>query len=212
VAKKISLRRQPRQERGQRRLDRILDAADRVFARVGYEAATTNAIARQAKTAIGSLYQFFPNKEAILDALAARYRRQLAAVHDAVLTAETARLPLPDLYDRIIGALAEFHAAHRGFAALFYGSATSGRLAAAAAELHQECIRRVEAMMAASVPNLDPALRRVNATINVEVIRALLPLAETGDEEFRRLVLGEIKNLLVAHARQAIGARADVPR
>ena len=63
------LRREPRQARARQRVNIILDAAAAEFAAVGYEAATTNAIARRAGTSIGSLYQFFPNKEAVLEAL-----------------------------------------------------------------------------------------------------------------------------------------------
>src|SRR6516164_9853881 len=102
VARKKVLRRQPRQARGKRRIAKILEAAGELFAKVGYEAATTNAIARQAKTSIGSLYQFFPNKEMILHALADRYLAELRAVHDAMLGEQAVRLPLPALYDRII--------------------------------------------------------------------------------------------------------------
>src|SRR5215468_3380938 len=110
MAKKISLRAIPKQERGQKRIDKLLDAAAKLFAKVGYEETTTNAIAKEAKTSIGSLYQFFPNKDAILDAVAARYLKELRAVHDAMLDEEAVRLPLPELYDRIIYSLAEFHA------------------------------------------------------------------------------------------------------
>ena len=207
--KKSALRRLPRQERGRRRIDKILDAADAVFARVGYESATTNAIARQAKTSIGSLYQFFPNKEMILHALADRYLAELRAVHDAMLGEQAVRLPLPALYDRIIGSLAEFHATHPAFQHLFYGSTTSAQLAAAASELKEECIRRVDTLMARRAPGLDPARRRWYATINVEVIKALLPLAQAGDPAFRAEMLAEIKNLLLAHIRQALGPAAD---
>jgi AcrR family transcriptional regulator len=212
MAGKKTLRRQPRQARGERRIGRILDAAALLFGRVGYEAATTNAIARQAKTSIGSLYQFFPNKEAILEALVSHYEAQLRAVHDRVLNAETADLPLPDIYERVIGTLAEFHAAHPGFWPLFYGSTTSPALSSAAARLHQECIGRVEAMLARRHPELPPSRRRLLATINVEVIKALLPLAEEEDEAYRAEVIAEMKNLLLAHMRQAVGTEEGLPR
>jgi AcrR family transcriptional regulator len=204
-------RRAPRQARGQRRIDAILQAAADEFAAVGYEATTTNAIARRAGTSIGSLYQFFPNKDAILEALAARYEAQLRAVHDQLLNEETARLPQPELYDRVVYTLADFHKDHPGFRPLFYGSATSGRLAEAAARLHQECINRVDAMIALRHPTLEPARRRLYATINVEVVKALLPLSESGDADFRHEVLEEIKRLLMAHMREALAAE-ESPR
>jgi AcrR family transcriptional regulator len=205
------LRREPRQARARRRLDVILDAASAEFADVGFEAATTNAIARRAGTSIGSLYQFFPNKEAILEALAARYEEQLRALHDAILNAETASLPMPAIYDRVIHGLADFHAAHPGFRPLFYGSATAGRLAAAADRLHQECINRVDAMIAHRHPDLEPKRRRLYATMNVDVVKALLPLSESGDAAFRRQVLEEIKRLLLAHMHEALGTE-ESPR
>jgi AcrR family transcriptional regulator len=195
----------PQQTRGELRLAKILDAGEKVFAQVGYDAATTNTIARHAKTSIGSLYQFFPNKEAILEAVAARYLERLRGVLDAVLTDEVAYLPLLVVYERIIAALADFHAANPGFRHLFYGSTTSAHLAAATHQLVRECIQRVDALMAVRFPALAPRRRRLFATINVEVIKALLPLAQSVVGEERDEVLEEVRNLLLAHLRQALG-------
>ncbi|HSB53997.1 MAG TPA: helix-turn-helix domain-containing protein, partial [Gemmatimonadales bacterium] len=69
--------RQPRQERGERRVEEILDAAAAVIAEGGVEAATTNAIAERAGSSVGSLYHFFPHKDAIVLALAERYEAEL---------------------------------------------------------------------------------------------------------------------------------------
>lgn len=62
-------RKKPKQERATETRQRILDAAARVFAEHGYVAGTTNRIAEQAGLSIGSLYQYFPNKDAVLRAL-----------------------------------------------------------------------------------------------------------------------------------------------
>jgi hypothetical protein len=95
----------------------------------------------------------------------------------------------------------------RGFSCpAFYGSATSKNLSAAAKELTEECIGRVDALMGAREPSLDPRARRLYATINVEVIRALLPLAQASDPDFRARLLAEIKTLLLGHM-EAVGKR-----
>ena len=80
-------RKQPRQRRSRQTRQDILDAAARVFSEYGYAAGTTNRIAEAADLSIGSLYQYFPNKDAILSALtdahvdagAALFRERAAA-------------------------------------------------------------------------------------------------------------------------------------
>ncbi|MGH3557152.1 MAG: TetR/AcrR family transcriptional regulator [Mycobacterium sp.] len=63
------VRKQPKQRRAEQTRQRILDAAARVFAEHGYASGTTNRIAEAAELSIGSLYQYFPNKDAILGTL-----------------------------------------------------------------------------------------------------------------------------------------------
>src|ERR1700691_1280644 len=70
---KTELRRLPRQSRGRRRVDGVLEAAAGEISEVGYEAATMSSIATRAGASIGSLYQFFPNKVAIVQALRRHY-------------------------------------------------------------------------------------------------------------------------------------------
>ena len=96
------LRRVPQQGRGARRIAQILDAAAEVIGEVGYDGATTSLIAARAHTAIGSLYQFFPNKDAIVQGLLERYRADLRDLHSQLLTPDLATLPLTELLDRII--------------------------------------------------------------------------------------------------------------
>jgi AcrR family transcriptional regulator len=67
-------RKRPRQDRSEATVDAILEAAAREFASEGYEAATTNRIAEAAGTSVGSLYQYFPSKDAIAVELARRFR------------------------------------------------------------------------------------------------------------------------------------------
>ncbi|MFH8407536.1 TetR/AcrR family transcriptional regulator [Streptomyces sp. NPDC018019] len=62
----LAPRKQPRQARAEATRQRILTAAAHVFAEYGYAAGTTNRIAERARVSIGSLYQYYPNKDAIL--------------------------------------------------------------------------------------------------------------------------------------------------
>ena len=72
--------RAPRQERSRQKVELMLEAATRILEKDGMEGLTTNAIAAKAGVCIGTLYQYFPHKEAILDALAAQELLRLHAI------------------------------------------------------------------------------------------------------------------------------------
>lgn len=80
-----SLRRAPVQRRSAERLSRILDACAEILDETGYEELSTRAVAARAEVPIGSVYRFFPNKRAMVEALA---HRNLDAYTDRI----TARL------------------------------------------------------------------------------------------------------------------------
>lgn len=61
--KKVDSRRVPKQERSRRRVEEILDAAANLFLTNGFERTTTNEVAERAGISIGSVYQYFENKE-----------------------------------------------------------------------------------------------------------------------------------------------------
>jgi AcrR family transcriptional regulator len=68
-----NLRREPQLERGERRVAQVLEMAAVVLAEFGYEAATMTEIANRAGASIGTVYQYFPNKEALVQALRKLY-------------------------------------------------------------------------------------------------------------------------------------------
>lgn len=66
---KTTPRKRPRQTRSKATVDAILDATARVLIAQGFDGLTTNAVAEAAGVSIGSLYQYFPNKEALVAAM-----------------------------------------------------------------------------------------------------------------------------------------------
>ena len=70
---------EPKRERGKQRVAALIDAGAELFAEKGYEATTMTEIASRAGAAIGSLYQFFPSKEALAEALFNRFAERAAA-------------------------------------------------------------------------------------------------------------------------------------
>ncbi|WP_332644649.1 TetR/AcrR family transcriptional regulator [Aeromicrobium sp.] len=79
------LRKTPRQERSRAMVERIIAAGQTVLLRDGYEKASTNRVADEADISPGSLYQYFPDKEAILAAVIDRYAAEFSTQLTAVL-------------------------------------------------------------------------------------------------------------------------------
>lgn len=75
----VMMRKKPRQARAEATIEAIVEAAAQVLQREGEEALSTAKIAERAGVSIGSLYQYFPNKEAVLLALIRRERDQIGA-------------------------------------------------------------------------------------------------------------------------------------
>ena len=112
-------RRKPTQARSLERVNRILDVAEKMFVEKGYAATTTKAIAAQAKVPIGSLYQFFPDKEAILQTLAEGYSDELFSYFQSLDTPEMAQISLADYVDRMTDGVEQFFFQHPGYYAVF---------------------------------------------------------------------------------------------
>lgn len=72
-------KKQPVQARARATVDTLLEATTRILASEGYEAVTTNRVAEVAGVSIGSLYEYFPNKQSLVAAALARVMREIAA-------------------------------------------------------------------------------------------------------------------------------------
>ena len=103
-------RKQPKQARSQAMVEAILAATARLLIARGYARTNTNLVAEAAGISIGSLYQYFPNKEALLVALHQRHQAQIQHMIETVLTRLRQQPPsLRQALESLIGAWVEAH-------------------------------------------------------------------------------------------------------
>lgn len=102
-------RKQPRQDRSRATVDAILTAAARVLVKEGFERTTTNRVAEAAGVSVGSLYQYFPSKEALVAALVDRHNEEMRAAVLATLH-RVRTLPLPEATRALVELCVEAHA------------------------------------------------------------------------------------------------------
>ncbi|MBC7870190.1 MAG: TetR/AcrR family transcriptional regulator, partial [Chitinophagaceae bacterium] len=167
----VNLRRVPRQTRGQQRVSKILSAAAELFAEIGYDAATTNAIAARAETSIGSLYQFITNKDAILEALSNQYKAELAELFSSLSPNPNSSVEM--MFGQIVDTVAAFYAARPGFQVVFYGSSADDELAEAADVLYQTIIASIDGLIDFYMPGLEPTRRTLSALVSVKAVKSL---------------------------------------
>lgn len=124
------LRREPQQARSRARVEAILAAADRILSQEGYEALTMRRIAEGAGTPVGSIYQFYADKSAVVDALGQRYLDVFKAAIDE-LVERTVKGELSDPVGMMVGVYAELFRSQAGGMALWAGRHLSPELARA---------------------------------------------------------------------------------
>ena len=105
---RASTRREPKQQRSRQTVEAVLEAVPRVLRRHGAEAITTNRVAEVAGVSIGSLYQYFPEKQAIFVALHDRHVDKVRHVIDRTMAGCTSA-SVAELTRELVEGLANVH-------------------------------------------------------------------------------------------------------
>jgi AcrR family transcriptional regulator len=191
-----------RRERGERRIAAILAAAARLFAERGFDGTSMAGIAQASETAIGSLYQFFASKEAIVDALA-EYFIAAWREHKAAFADDDGR-PMRERIDRALDARLAFHEKHRALQTFL--EADPAR--AASVRAVQDEVESALPLLMKRYPSLTPArLRRTVRVVNAMVCGVMPMLVEETNERERARLLAETKAAIVA----VVEARIEEP-
>lgn len=195
------------QARGERRIAQLLEAAANVFCTTGYTAASTNAIAREAGVSPGTLYQFFPNKEAIAIELGDRLMREMREAYGEALAPVDPATPLEEAVGAAVDRFIAFNCEHPVFFALMHGPDVPGRIAEDHDALHATLLSRVEDLLASLLPDT-PATgvtRIAQVVLGMYMAGLELVLAHEGAE--RDAYIQELKNVLIRYLDPMVGDR-----
>ena len=196
-----SPRKQPTQARAQATVEAILRATAHILRTAGWHACNTNAVAKRAGVSIGSLYQYFPSKEALVAALAEEHAERAVAVLMAAVTAAPQKASFEDSVRHYIRAMVALHAVDpklhrvlveqvprlkRGFDVVRRGSEQSAALVRAWLETQRPHIRPVDLDVATFM-----LVTAVESVAHLQVLDRPKQLdPEALVEELSQLVLG----------------------
>lgn len=191
----LGLRRAPLQSRAQLTFDHILDATARLLEKVGPEGLNTNSIARAAGINIATLYQYFPNKQAVQLALFRRQAERRVALARSLLAGIGRSPDWPDRIDAFVDGMARVRDELPGTVALMQSMRADP-------ELREYNLRVAEEVTDAIASELVRAARltadraRVVARCALEVNSALLDVWQMSPSGRDPALLDELKQLL----------------
>ncbi len=160
-------RKLPRQARSKATVDAVITAAAQVLVEQGYEGATTARVAERAGVSIGSLYQYFPNKEALIAALIERHAKEIVTIMQRALD-DPAIATLEDGLRAVITAGASAHRIDPALHKILHEQVPRvGRLAKAM-DTSRQITAAIERFLRAHVDEMHPERDPVIAAIVVE--------------------------------------------
>lgn len=198
-------RRVPKQSRSQERFDKIIEVAANLFLERGFDGTTTNEIARQADISIGSLYQYFNNKESIVAALSDRYVEAFREVTADVIRTDVAEMSTEAAVDALLDPILEFHLSFPEFRMLWLGTEVSPELRANLQAMDDELTGRVEELLKARIPSISSEDAKIVVTaMNVAVKSLLALLGRSESVSFKARAATEIKRMLTLYIDDVI--------
>jgi AcrR family transcriptional regulator len=202
--------RRPVQERSRQRREALLDATARLLDSHGWDALTTNAVAREAGASVGALYEYFPHREALLAGLLARHGERLGAAVDEALA--QAQGDLGRGADAVVTAFARVWASEPGYRAAWLGAQSSPVLAETGAAWSRAFTQRVAHALAPFLPHAKRRDVTIVASTAVHLVSGLLLAAMTGPPAHRSGLVRETQVALRAYlaARLPGGASATL--
>ncbi|MGH9012167.1 MAG: TetR/AcrR family transcriptional regulator [Acidimicrobiia bacterium] len=200
----VKIRRQPVQARSQARVERIIAATTAIVAEEGVDAAATRAIAARAGVPVASLYQFFADRDAVLDEV---LRRELAALDEHVAAlrqvarADPATATLAGFIDFAFEVHRAYFRSRPAFARLWFGGRVTPPVQAAVRDRNRLLARDWHAVMVAGGligPGTDP----LTAELAVELGDRVFEYAYRRGPESEETLFCEGKRAVTAYLAQ----------
>lgn len=198
-------RRIPKQDRSRKRYDQILDVASKLFSEKGFERTSTNEIAALANISIGSLYQYFRNKEAIVVALLDRYVEAASGFTKDFVAREVQDHSVAEAIDELLDPYIKFHSENAAFSRLWLGADLSDQLDDTIGGLTDEALSRIETLVRARMPGIRKDRVRIIALVTQSMVKSLLSLLmRSANPRLRAQAATEVKRMLVDYFESLI--------
>lgn len=194
------MKRQPTQERSQQRRERILRVTGELLNEGDYAAINVAAIASRAETSVGSIYQYFPNKDAILHALAEAYLEDMYETMASVFRDVNTRT-VEEQVERVMGWLTDYSESHPGIHHVLKSDWVSGDIKAAVDSMHVALKDAVSSTIASFAPHLSDERRKICAEVILSITDGLMPRMAVASGIEREQIADEMKRAMIVYLK-----------
>jgi AcrR family transcriptional regulator len=196
-----NLRREPQLERGERRVVQLLETAAVVLAEFGYEAATMTEIANRAGASIGTVYQYFPNKEALVQALRNQYVAEMAHRWEQLEEA-TVGMTVAQMAHHIVELTACFVNEHPAYYAVVDAPVKHQRSPQERQRLREGIAKAFRSRKRGLPP--ETAFRMANVAL--QILKSMHALYSDVDPQERQALVKEYKRAVAAYLESRLGS------
>jgi AcrR family transcriptional regulator len=189
----------PKRARGMQRVAELLDAGAVLFADKGYDATTMTQIAQRAGASIGSLYQFFPSKEVLAEALFGRYVERVASLLEDLVKRAPGLSPVR-LADLLVDLILDMRSDRDAAVAL--SSAVAG-IVERRKPLRSATRRHLAAILRAANPKLREKTAAEAAALIAHVLKIVPTLAKE-DEDGGQALVAQARKMLAAYIERVV--------
>jgi len=196
----VAPRRRPVQARSRERVDTILRNAAGIFDEIGVDAASMSAIARRSGMSLASLYRYFPNKAAVVHAIAELHVEKM----EKALRQRLPELALTDAVDVLIDQFYEFYRTEPAYSAIWSGVEAMPELRDLDLRELYSNAEELDARLREECPGIPPGRRWTASLLLPRSAGNILRLAVTLPEEQGRQLVEELKCMAGAYVRELI--------
>lgn len=189
-----SVRVAPQQERSARRLAGFLQAAGELFAEVGFEATTMQAIADRGKSSIGALYNYFPDKESIAVTLRLQYSEELRERLKSLME-EATKQSAARFAESFVNCFLDLMHERPAYLVLHTAAIRIRREPAARKALRS----MIADVFRAKNPSLSSERALLVANVAVQIVKGMSTLYSESETKSRSLVEAEFRKILTSY-------------
>lgn len=186
--------RSPHQARGQVRIEAILDATAAMVAEGGVALVTMHLVAKRAKTSVGSMYHFFPDRESLLQTLVERHATAVRQINErlsAVPTKIWRELSTAAAIEYLVAPYVEYINQHPDFLAVMHGRAT--------AEDDADFMRTFRHLLGIRLPEVEPTVREDYVAVMHAIAAGGMHAGFQSNPQRAELYLREVPRALAAY-------------